>query len=184
MIDFWVSPPNSSSYSWRMSILCFVPLTMTSSLTGSKGMDMSKSILAKADATFNFSKDADADAVVVLCWFVVQASIVGGGTCVLMTRFLCTLSLIFCSNEQVVHVNFGGKVGRGLVTKRRINSKGVQSDRDGYKNKTVAHQIGSQVLAHYILTVGLVPAILQSWPLHPLATLFRCGSGSRLANLS
>ena len=85
---------------------------------------MSESLLAKADATFTCSKDTDADAVVVLCRFVVQAAIVGVGTCVLMTRFLCTLSLIFFSNEQGMHVGFGGKVGRGLVTGWRINSKG------------------------------------------------------------
>ena len=105
--------------------MCFVPVTMTSLLTGSEGMDMSKSLLAKADVTFTCSKDTDADAVVVLRRFVVQAAIVGAGACVLMTRFLCTLSLIFCSNEQGMHVGFGGEVGRGLVTKRRINSKWV-----------------------------------------------------------
>ena len=124
MIDFLASPPNSSLYSWMMSILCFVPVTITSSLTGSEGMDRSKSLLAKADATFTFSKDTDADAVVMLCRFIVRAAIAGVGTCVLMTRFLFTLSLIFWWNEQVVHVGFGGKVGRGLVTVRRINSKG------------------------------------------------------------
>ena len=104
--------------------MCFVPVTMTSSLTGSEGMDISESLLAKADATFTCSKDTDADAVLVLRRFVLQAAIVGVGTCVLMTRFLCTLSLIFCSNEQGMHVGFGGEVGRGLVTERRINSKG------------------------------------------------------------
>ena len=103
--------------------MCFVPVTVTSSLIGSKGMDMSKSLMAKADVTFTCSKDTDADAVVVLRWFGVQAVIVGVGTCVLMTRFLCTLSLIFCSNEQGINVGFGGNVGRGLVTRRRINSK-------------------------------------------------------------
>ena len=71
-----------------------------------------------------------------------------------MTRFLCTLSLIFWSNEQVVHFGFGSEVGRSLVTKLRVNSKEVQSDSDGYKNKTVAHQIGSRVLVHYFLTVS------------------------------
>ena len=104
MIDFWVSPPNSSSYSWRMRILCFVPVTMTSSLAGSEGMDVSESLLAKADATFTCSEDTDADADVAIRRFVVQAAIVGIDTCVLMTRFLYTLSLIFCSNEQGIHV--------------------------------------------------------------------------------
>ena len=84
---------------------------------------MSESLLAKADATFTSRKDTDADAIVVLCRFVVQAVIVGVGTCVLMTRFLCTLSLIFCSNEQGIHVGFGSEVGCGLVTGGRINSK-------------------------------------------------------------
>ena len=97
-MDLWVSPPNFSSYSSRILILCFVPVTMISSLTGSEGMEMSESLLAKADATFTCSKDSDADADVVIRRFVVQAAIVGVGTCVLMTRFLCTLSLIFCSN--------------------------------------------------------------------------------------
>ena len=86
---------------------------------------MSKSILANADATFTFSKDADADAVVVLCRIVVQGAIAGVGTCVLLTRCLCTLSLIFCSNERVVHVGFCGKVGRGLVSGRRFIGRGV-----------------------------------------------------------
>ena len=122
-IEFGVSPPDSVLYSWRMSILCFVPATMTSSCTGSEGMDVSEFLLARADATFTFSKDSDADADVVICRFVVQASIVWVGTCVLMTRFLCTLSTIFCSNEQGMHVGFGGKVGRSLVTKWRFNRK-------------------------------------------------------------
>ena len=94
--------------------MCFVPVTMTSSWTGSEGMDMSKSLLAKADATFTCNEDTDADDVVVLRRAVVQAAIVSVGTCVLMTRFLCTLSLIFCSNEHGIHVGFGGEVGRGL----------------------------------------------------------------------
>ena len=85
---------------------------------------MSESLLAKADVTFTCSEDSDADADVVIRRFVVQAAIVGVGTCVRMTRFLCTLSLIFCSNEQGMHVGFGGKARRGLVTKRRNNSKG------------------------------------------------------------
>ena len=84
---------------------------------------MSESLLAKVDATFTCIEDSDADADVVIRRFVVQAAIVGVGTCVLMTRFLCTLSLIFCSNEQGMHVGFGGEVGRGLVTERRMNSK-------------------------------------------------------------
>ena len=75
--------------------MCFIPVTMTSLLTGSEGMDMSESLLDKADTTFTCSEDTDADAVVVLLRFFVQAAIVGVGTCVLMTRFLCTLSLIF-----------------------------------------------------------------------------------------
>ena len=85
---------------------------------------MAESLLAKADATFTCSKDSDADADVVICRFVVQAAIVGVRTCVLMTRCLCTLSLIFCSNEQGMHVGFGGEVGHFLVTKRRMNGKG------------------------------------------------------------
>ena len=104
--------------------MCFVPVTMTSLWAGSEGMCMSASLLARADATFTCSKDSDADADVVIFRFVMQAAIVGVGTCVLMTRFLCTLSLIFCSNEQGMHVGIGGEVGRGLVTERRINSKG------------------------------------------------------------
>jgi len=89
---------------------------------------MYESLLAKADATFTSSKDSDADADVVIRRFVLQAVIVGVGTCVLMTSFLCTLSLIFFSNEQGMHVGFGGKVGCGLVTKWRVNRKGLQSD--------------------------------------------------------
>ena len=76
---------------------------------------MSESLLAKADATFTCSEDNYADAVVVVRRFFVQAAIAGVGTCVLMTRFLCTVSLIFCSNEQGIHIGFGGKVGRASV---------------------------------------------------------------------
>ena len=104
--------------------MCFVPVTMTSLLTGSEKIKMSESLLAKADESFTCSKDTDADAVVVLRRFVVQDAIVGVGTCVLMTRFLCTLSLILCSNEQGMHVGFGGEVGRGLVTGRRFIGRG------------------------------------------------------------
>ena len=82
---------------------------------------MFESLLAKADATFTCSEDTDADAVVVLPRFVVQTAIVGVSACVLMTKFLCTLSLIFCSNEQAMHVGFGGEVGRVSVTKWCIN---------------------------------------------------------------
>ena len=85
---------------------------------------MSESFLTKADATFTCSKDSDADADVVIRRFVVQAAIVGVGTCVLMTRFLCNLSRIFCLNEQGMHVSFGWEVGCGLVTERHMNGKG------------------------------------------------------------
>ena len=112
------SPPNSVLYSWRMSNLCFVSVTMTSSSTSSNGMDRFRSVLASADATFTFSKGADA--FVVLRLIAKQAVIVGVGTWFLTTRFLCTLSLIFCSNERVVHVGFGGEFGHGLVTKQCI----------------------------------------------------------------
>ena len=81
-------------------------------------MDRFKSVLASADATFTLSKGAGA--VVVLHLIAKQAVIVDSGTWFLMTRFLCTLSLIFCSNEQVVHVGFGGEFGHGLVTKQCI----------------------------------------------------------------
>ena len=132
-IDFEVSPQNSALYSWRMSILCFVPVTMTSSSTSSEGMERSKSILVKADATFIFSKDADA--VVVLHLIAKQSVIVDVGTLSLMTRFLCTLSLIFCSNEHCVHVGFGGKFGRGLVTSKvSIANKGCNQIAIGTKN--------------------------------------------------
>ena len=106
-IEFGLLPPNSNSYSWRMSNLCFVPVMMTPSLTSSEGMDRFKSVLVSADGTFTFSKGADA--VVVLHLIAKQAVIVDVGTWFLTTRFLFTLSLIFCSNEQVVHVSFGGK---------------------------------------------------------------------------
>ena len=107
---------------------------MTSSSTSSEGMDRPKSFLAKADAAFTCSEDTDADSVKVLPWFVVQAAIVGVGTCVLMTRFLCTLSLIFCSNKHGVHVGFGGEVGRGLVTSNiSIANKGCNQIVTGTK---------------------------------------------------
>ena len=114
-----------------MCILCFFPVIITSSSTGSEGMNGSKTVLAKADATFTFCKDADA--VVVLHLLSKHYVIVNVGTLFLMTRFLCILSLIFCSNEHGVHVGFGGKFGHGLVTKQCINSKqGVRSDGDRY----------------------------------------------------
>ena len=113
-------------------------------------MDRFRSVLASADAIFNFSKDADA--VVVLHLITKQSVIVDVGTRFLMTRFLCTLSLIFCSNEQVVDVGFGGEFGHRLVTKRRINSRqGVRSDSGGYKRSQLYFGATNQGLVSYIL---------------------------------
>ena len=113
--------------------MSFVPVTMTLSSTSSEGMDRSKSILAKADATFTFSKDADA--VVVLHLIAKQSVIVDVGTLSLMTRFLCTLSLIFCSNKHCVHVGFGGEFGRGLVTSNvSVANKGCDQIAIGTNN--------------------------------------------------
>ena len=119
---------------------------MTSSWAGSERMDTSESLLARADATFTFRKDIDADTDVVIRRFIVEAAIVGVGTCVLVTRFVCTLSLIFCLNEQGMHVGFGGEVGRGLLTGRRINSKRDAIRQQWVQKNTVVHQIGSRVL--------------------------------------
>ena len=105
---------------------------MISSSTGYEGMEMSKSLLARADASFTCSWDTVADAVVVLSRIVVQDAIAGVGTCVLVTRCLCTLSLIFCSNERGVHIGLCGKVGRGLVSGRRFIGRGVRSDSDSF----------------------------------------------------
>ena len=124
-VDFHVSPPSFSLCSWRICILCFVPATMISSPTGSEGMEMSKSLLARADASFTCSWDTVADAVVVLSRIVVQDAIAGVGTCVLVTRCFCTLSLIFSLNERGVHISFCGKVGCGLVSRRRFIDRGV-----------------------------------------------------------
>jgi hypothetical protein len=85
---------------------------------------MSESLLARADASFTCSKDTDNVAVAVLRWVAVQDAITGACTCVLVTRFVCALSLIFCSNERGMHVGFCGKVGRDLVTGRRFIGKG------------------------------------------------------------
>ena len=52
-----------------------------------------------------------------------QDAIAGVGTCVLVTRSLCTLSLILCLNERGVHVGFFGKVGLGLVSRRHYIGK-------------------------------------------------------------
>ena len=104
--------------------MCFVPATMTSSLTGTEGMEMSESLLARADASFTWSEDTGVDAVVVLRRIVEQDAIAGVSSCVLVTRFLCTLSLIFCSNEHGMHVGFCGKVGCGLVTGRSFIGNG------------------------------------------------------------
>ena len=105
--------------------MCFVPATMKLSLTGSEEMEMSESLLARADASFTWNKDTGVDAVVVLRRIVVQDAMAGVGSCVLVTRFLCTLSLIFCSNERGMHVGFCGEVGCGLVTRWHCIGKGV-----------------------------------------------------------
>ena len=86
---------------------------MASSSTSSKGMDRFISDLASAKATLTFNKGAVA--VVVLHLIPEQAVILDVGTWLLMTRFLCTLSLIFWSNEWVVHVGLCCKYGQGLV---------------------------------------------------------------------
>jgi hypothetical protein len=92
---------------------------MTSSSTSSKGRDRPKSVLASADATLTLSEGAGV--VIVVHWVVGQADIVDFSGCFLMTRSLCTLSIIFCSNEQI-YAGFGGKIGQ-LVPERCINGR-------------------------------------------------------------
>ena len=57
--------------------MCFVPVTMTSSSTSSKGRDRPKSVLASADATLTPSEGANV--VVVLRWVAGQAAVVDVG---------------------------------------------------------------------------------------------------------
>ena len=119
---------------------------MISLSTGSEGMEMSKSLLARADASFTCIKDTDADAVVVLRRIVVQDAIAGIRTFVLVTRCLCTLSLIFCSNERGVHAGLCGNLECGLLSGRRFIGKGGgQSDSDSLSKYRIimAHQVGS-----------------------------------------
>ena len=92
---------------------------MTSSSTSSEGRDRPKSVLASADATLTLSEGAGV--VIVLLWVTGQAAVVGVGGCFLMTRSLCTLSIIFCSNEQI-YAGFGGKVGK-LADKQCIDGR-------------------------------------------------------------
>ena len=99
--------------------MCFVPVTMTSSLTSSKGRDRHKSVMASADATLTLSEGAGV--VNVLSWVGGQAAALVVGGCFLRTRSLCTLSIIFCSNEQI-YAGFGGKIGQ-LVPERCINGR-------------------------------------------------------------
>ena len=103
---------------------------MTSSLTSSEERDRPKSVLASADATLTLSEGAGV--VKVLRWVNGQAAVLDGGGCFLRTRSLCTLSIIFCSNEQI-YAGFGGKVGQ-LVPEWCINGRKkerLQSDGDG-----------------------------------------------------
>ena len=77
----------------------FLPVTMTSSLTSSEGRNRHKSVLASADAPLTLSEGAGD--VNVLRWVDGQAAVLGVGGCFLRTRSFCTLSIIFCSNEQI-----------------------------------------------------------------------------------
>ena len=116
--------------------MCFVSVTMTSLLTSSKGRDRPTSTLASADATLTLSEGAGV--VDVLLWVGGQAAVLDVGGCFLMTRSLCTLSNICCSNEQI-YAGFGGKVGQ-LVPKQCINGRKkewVQSDGDRCKDTVV-----------------------------------------------
>ena len=99
--------------------MCFVPVTMTSFSTSSEGKDKPKSVLASADATLTLSEGAGV--VNVLRWVDGQVSVLGVGGCFLRTRSLCTVSIIFCSNEQI-YTGFGGKVGQ-LVPERCIDGR-------------------------------------------------------------
>ena len=74
--------------------MCFVPVTMTSSLTSSKGMDRPESVLVSAEATLTLSEGADV--VIVLRWVAGRAAVVAGGGWILVTRSLCTLLMIIC----------------------------------------------------------------------------------------
>ena len=91
---------------------------------------MPKTIFASADETLTLSKGASM--VNVLCSVNGQAAAMVAGVFFLRTRFMCTLSAICCSNEQI-YVGVGGKVGR-LAPELSINGrdkKGGQSDGDG-----------------------------------------------------
>ena len=136
MIDLGKSTLNSALYSWRICVLCLVLVTMTSLSTSSKGRDRPKSVMASADATLTLSEGAGV--VNVQRWVDGQAAALGVGGCVLRNRSLCTLSVIFCSNEQI-YAGFGGKV-RQLVPKQCINGRkkdGVQSDGNRCKDTVV-----------------------------------------------
>ena len=109
MIDFGYSAPNYASYSGRICILCFFPVTMTSLSTSSKGRDRPKSVFASADATLTLSKGASV--VSDLLSVDGQAAKFGAGGCFFLSpRSLCTLSAICWSNEHI-YAGFGGKVG-------------------------------------------------------------------------
>ena len=82
---------------------------MTSLSTSSEGKDRPKSVLDSADATLTLSEGAGV--VKVLRWVDGKAAVLDVGGCFLMTRSLCTLSIIFCSNEQI-YAGFGGKFGQ------------------------------------------------------------------------
>ena len=57
--------------------------------------------------------------------------------------------------------------------------RGCDQTSIGTRDNTVVLQECNLGLVCYCLTVGSVPAILQAWPLHPLATSFCVGSDSR-----
>ena len=96
---------------------------MASTLTSSKGRDRPKSVMTSADATLTLSEGAGV--VNVLRWVDGQASALGVGGCFLRTRSLCTLLIIFCSNEQI-YASFGGKDGQ-LVPERCIDGKKIEN---------------------------------------------------------
>ena len=99
--------PKSLSYSWRMHFLCLAPVTMILSLPSYAKGDWFVSVGIRAKAALVCSKEA----VARTCWGTIVGDLVVIEVCFFITRFLCSLLLMSCSNKKIGQSNFGGKLG-------------------------------------------------------------------------
>ena len=106
---------NSLSYSWRICFVWLIPVMMILSFSTYAEDEGIVSVVFWTRATFVWNKDA----VAGLRVFTKPTAWVDIDTCYFITRFLCNLSLISCSNKQGVCVSVGGNFGTWPVNQTK-----------------------------------------------------------------